>query len=55
MIFNDLGIGVIVVSKIEANLVRLDTGIEISEKQFTAINLYQNDFHGEWNYSIFPD
>jgi hypothetical protein len=32
-----------------------ETGIEITEEQLEAINLYPNEFHGEWNYSIFPD
>ena len=32
-----------------------ETGIEISKEQFEKINIYPNEFHGEWNYCIFPD
>ena len=32
-----------------------ETGIEISDEQLATINLYPNDFHGEWNYRIFPE
>ena len=31
------------------------TGIEISDEQFATINIYPNEFHGEWNYSIYPE
>lgn len=31
-----------------------ETGIEISEEQLATINLYTNEFHGEWNYRIYP-
>jgi len=30
------------------------TGIKISDKEMKTINLKQNDFHGEWNYTIQP-
>jgi hypothetical protein len=32
-----------------------ETGIEISDEQFASINIFPNEFHGEWNYCIFPD
>jgi hypothetical protein len=32
-----------------------ETGIEISDEQFASLNLYPNDFHGEWNYCICPE
>jgi hypothetical protein len=32
-----------------------ETGIEISDEQFATLNLYQNEFHGEWNYCICPE
>jgi len=31
------------------------TGIEISDEKFAAINIYPNEFHGEWNYCILPE
>jgi hypothetical protein len=31
------------------------TGIEITDRQFEAINICQNEFHGEWNYCILPE
>ena len=30
------------------------TGIKIREKKMREINLVRNLFHGEWNYTIFP-
>ncbi|KJU84479.1 hypothetical protein MBAV_003324 [Candidatus Magnetobacterium bavaricum] len=30
------------------------TGIKVSDKTMETINIEKNDFHGEWNYSIFP-
>jgi hypothetical protein len=30
------------------------TGIEITDEQFSSINLERDDFHGEWNYKIRP-
>jgi len=32
-----------------------ETGIEISDEQFATINIYPNEFHGEWNYYIYPE
>jgi hypothetical protein len=32
-----------------------ETGIEISDEQLASLNVYPNEFHGEWNYSIFPE
>jgi transposase len=32
-----------------------ETGIEITDDQFASLNIYPNDFHGEWNYCISPD
>ena len=32
-----------------------DTGIVISDKQLTEINISPNKFHGEWNYKIMPE
>ena len=32
-----------------------ETGIEISDEQLASLNIYPNEFHGEWNYSIFPE
>ena len=32
-----------------------ETGIEISDEQFASINIYPNEFHGEWNYGIYPE
>ncbi len=30
-------------------------GIKVSDEEMEKINIKPNDFHGEWNYSIFPD
>jgi transposase len=30
------------------------TGIKINEKKMKEINIVRNPFHGEWNYTIFP-
>ena len=32
-----------------------ETGIEITDKQWTELNVYPNEFHGEWNYKILPN
>ena len=32
-----------------------NTGIEISDKHFSEINISPNKFHGEWNYKILPE
>lgn len=29
-------------------------GIKVSDVDFAGINIVRNDFHGEWNYSIYP-
>ncbi len=28
------------------------TGIEVSDDELAALNLYREPFHGEWNYTI---
>jgi len=30
------------------------TGRKISDKELANVNLRKDDFHGEWNYIIFP-
>jgi hypothetical protein len=30
------------------------TGIKLSKEQFSSINIVRDNFHGEWNYTIFP-
>jgi hypothetical protein len=30
------------------------TGIKVSEKKMQEINIERFSFHGEWNYTIFP-
>jgi transposase len=42
--------------KIEALLDenKYETGIKISDKELSGLNLERDDFHGEWNYSISP-
>jgi transposase len=34
---------------------RYETGIEITDEQWAELNIYQNEFHGEWNYKILPE
>ena len=29
-------------------------GIKVSDEELAQINIVENDFHGEWNYSILP-
>jgi hypothetical protein len=29
-------------------------GVKVPDAVFATINLRKDDFHGEWNYSIFP-
>ena len=29
-------------------------GIKVTEAEFEAINMVRNDFHGDWNYTIYP-
>ena len=31
-----------------------ETGIKVSDEELDGINIRKDDFHGEWNYSIFP-
>ena len=31
------------------------TGIKVTDREFSAINLVRDDFHGEWNYAINPN
>jgi len=31
-----------------------ETGIKVSDKELDELNILKNDFHGEWNYSVFP-
>jgi len=30
------------------------SGIKVSDEELGTVNLVKNDFHGEWNYTIFP-
>ena len=30
-------------------------GIDVSDEQLAAVNLVQHDFHGDWNYFIYPN
>ncbi len=30
------------------------TGIKVSDKELATVNLYRDDCHGEWNYTIHP-
>jgi len=45
--------GLKVACEIDKNV--YETGIEISDEQFGTINIYPNEFHGEWNYYIYPE
>ena len=29
-------------------------GIKVTDDEFRAIQIVRDEFHGEWNYSIFP-
>ena len=31
------------------------TGIKVSDEELAEVNISKNDFHGEWNYSVFPN
>lgn len=44
--------GLKVHSELDENLYPL--GLKVSDEQMAQIKLERNDFHGEWNYSIFP-
>ena len=45
--------GLIIKSKIDHTV--YEKGIKISDEQLGKINMKQNEFHGEWNYSINPN
>jgi hypothetical protein len=30
------------------------TGVEVSDEQLAAVNIYSHEFHPEWNYTIKP-
>lgn len=45
--------GLIIKSKIDNAL--YEKGIKITDEQLSKINIKQNEFHGEWNYSILPN
>ncbi|MBQ6590340.1 MAG: hypothetical protein IJH93_04045, partial [Lachnospiraceae bacterium] len=32
-----------------------ETGIKVSDEELSEVNIIRNDFHGEWNYTIFPN
>ncbi|GFO97345.1 transposase [groundwater metagenome] len=38
----------------ELNTNKYATGIKISDEQLAEINIKRDDFHGEWNYTIYP-
>jgi DDE family transposase len=31
-----------------------ETGVKVTNKEFEAVRLKKDKFHGEWNYTIFP-
>jgi len=31
------------------------TGTVVSDKQMQSLNIKRDDFHGEWNYTMFDD
>lgn len=31
------------------------TGIKVTDEELSKVNLFQNEFHGEWNYRIIPN
>lgn len=33
---------------------RYETGIKVSDEEMENLNIIRNDFHGEWNYIIYP-
>ncbi len=45
--------GLKVYAGLDSNLYQ--TGIKVTEREFSAINLVRDDFHGEWNYAINPN
>ena len=44
--------GLVVKAVLDEN--QYEPGREISKKQMTALNIYGDDFHPEWNYTIIP-
>ena len=44
--------GLEVVSELDTNT--YEKGIKVLDKDFKNINIYKDDFHGEWNYTISP-
>ena len=45
--------GLKVYAGLDSNLYQ--TGIKVTDREFSAINLVRDDFHGEWNYAINPN
>ena len=45
--------GLIIKSKLDKSI--YEKGIKITDQELSKINIKQNDFHGEWNYSITPN
>ena len=45
--------GLKVCCEIDGNL--YPKGVKVSEQEINAINIAQNEFHGEWNYTISPN
>ena len=39
----------------ELDINKYEKGIKITDKELSKICLTQDDFHGEWNYSISPN
>jgi hypothetical protein len=44
--------GLLIKARIDERI--YEKGIKISDKEFDAINIEKEDFHGEWNYIIHP-
>jgi hypothetical protein len=38
----------------ELDSVNYPKGVVVSDKEFEAINIERNEFHGDWNYCIRP-
>jgi len=45
--------GLLIKSKIDEAI--YEKGIKVTDAELRKINIKQNDFHGEWNYSIAPN
>ena len=39
----------------ELDTVEYKTGIVVTDKEMEEINIIKKEFHGEWNYTIFPN